>query len=653
MTLPFRSLARYLNILMLFCMALPLLAQGEKKFVPSGKPAGQGTERRLALIIGNTEYKGNPLKNPVNDANLMAKTLEGCGFTVTLLLNQDYIQMNKALATFTKQLVNAEAGVFFYAGHGVQSMGINYLLPTDIEPQNEEELSHVAINAQDALKDMSGANCKFSIVILDACRDNPFVLRATKDLSQGLKKFDQVQSMLIAFSTSEWQTAKDNPDGKNSFYTEELTKQMRVPGQRLEDVFNETAKAVQEKTGQRPWYNSGLTDKFFFIKGDANAKPVNPTSQPIKPQSNIIEEGNPAFLTLMTDPPGARIILDGKDTGKKTPSTLSIEFEEPTKEVKVLLLLKGYVAKRLRVTLEPGQKLTSDLYSLVTASADYVAPVVPTVPVKATDPNPSTPTRTGTKIKTTPKWSGQTPTVNQKPEVIALTIDKTKLERIPIPAGKFFMGTSSGAALEGPRHEVELADFSISKTPITVGMYKRFCQASKGKHEMPKAPEFNPNWANETHPMVNITYREALAFCNSLGGDLPTEAEWEKAARGTDGRAYTWGNEFNERKLWFNKEESKGTCGVNLFTDSPYGVSDMAGNVAQWCKDWFVPDFYSQLEASYANPQGPKEGADGMRSIRGCGWNLKDANFARVTVRGGVNPDEAQNWVGFRVVWRK
>jgi formylglycine-generating enzyme required for sulfatase activity len=667
----FQSRALYCTLLtyLFIILATPLLAQGDKKLtLDNDKRLTLGDGKRVALVIGNAKYIRNSLKNPKNDAELMAKTLEKeFGFQVTLVLDGEFEKMSDTIVAFQKSLKGASAGLFYYAGHGIQSEGKNYLIPTDFDSQSEEDLPNFAINAQSVLNKMADANCKVNIVILDACRDNPLITKTTKDLTSGLKEMGQIQDMIIAFSTEEGKTASDNPKGDNSIYTEELIKQMRVPGQPIEFVFKETSKSVQEKTGQRPWYSARMSSEFVFLKGD---RPTTATVPTLKPKPPVVEDGNPALLLLESNPPGARIIVEGKDTGKKTPSSLVFEFEEPSKEYKVMLLAKGYMAKRLKVTLEPNKKVESGMIALIEAPPGYEPPVIaPANPVLAPNapktskgngqPKPNTnatqvntkPTQTPVVVKPQPKPEPPlvTPTTPKKtppadPGVIA------KLEKVIIPAGAFTMGSREGDSTEAPEHEVEVSEFSISKTPVTVGMYRKFAKATK--REMPKAPDFNPNWKKENHPMVNITYADALAYCQWVQGDLPTEAEWEKAARGTTKRKFVWGDTFDESKLWYNVSEAQGTVPVGVYVDNTFGLSDMAGNVVQWCKDWYQPDFYGQAQATNANPQGPANGLEGARVIRGSGWNLTTEKFARCTVRNGLNPDESYSFVGFRVVWR-
>jgi formylglycine-generating enzyme required for sulfatase activity len=218
-----------------------------------------------------------------------------------------------------------------------------------------------------------------------------------------------------------------------------------------------------------------------------------------------------------------------------------------------------------------------------------------------------------------------------------------------IPAGEFKMGSNDPSAEpdEKPSHPVSLDAYWIYKTPVTVAQYKNFCDASPGCR-MPEKPRWG--WKNE-HPMVNVTYAEAAAYCKWAGGRLPTEAEWEKAARGKDGRVYPWGNAFDRNLLWSSKAgigdvELTAPVGVYASGASPYGALDMAGNVWQWTSDWYQGDYYQNAPDS--NPLGPDTGD--LKVLRGGSWADVDPKTFRTSHRFSFKPDERDDALGFRCV---
>jgi hypothetical protein len=226
-------------------------------------------EPRLALVVGNGAYGSVPaLDNPVNDARLMAKTLESTGFVVTLLTDADQITLNRAIAQFGRDLRTAGSdatGLFYYAGHGVQSFGKNYLLPVDAQLTDAADLGLVAVQADAVLRQMFSARNKTNIVILDACRNNPF--EDIPDLNDnGLAEMKAPTGTFLAYSTAPGAVALDGADA-NSPFTQALVREIGVPGQPIEQAFKATRVAVLEATGrlQTPWDTSSLTTEFQFV----------------------------------------------------------------------------------------------------------------------------------------------------------------------------------------------------------------------------------------------------------------------------------------------------------------------------------------------------------------------------------------------------
>ena len=184
-----------------------------------------------------------------------------------------------------------------------------------------------------------------------------------------------------------------------------------------------------------------------------------------------------------------------------------------------------------------------------------------------------------------------------------------------VPAGDFLMGSKNGEGYdrERPQHTVYLDGYWIYKNEVTVAQYRNFCKTT-GRN-MPDPP----NWGwKDDHPVVNVTWDEAKAYCEWAGAALPTEAQWEKAARGTDGRIYPWGNDWDKTRLNSYQSGSTATTPVGNYPGgaSPYGCLDMAGNGWQWCADWYDATYYANSPAR--NPTGPATGT--TRVLRGGSW---------------------------------
>jgi len=243
---------------------------------------------------------------------------------------------------------------------------------------------------------------------------------------------------------------------------------------------------------------------------------------------------------------------------------------------------------------------------------------------------------------------------------------------VRVPAGKFRMGTSNApeakeemlqknwralgntllrtlrgeaGSNEQPVHTVFLDTYWIYKNDVTVAQYRNYCKATG--QQMPPAPPWG--W-HDDHPIVNVTWQDATDYAKWAGAALPTEAQWEKAARGTDGRIYPWGNDWDETKCSNSVDGNAcGTSPVGSFPtgSSPYGCLDMVGNVWQWCADWYDEGYYKTSPTK--NPSGPAIGR--TRVLRGGSWDNNAPRNLRVTYRYGYSPPPNRNSdLGFRCV---
>jgi formylglycine-generating enzyme required for sulfatase activity len=212
-------------------------------------------------------------------------------------------------------------------------------------------------------------------------------------------------------------------------------------------------------------------------------------------------------------------------------------------------------------------------------------------------------------------------------------------EMIRVPAGEFLMGDDG--VLNNPRRIVTLSGYYIYRNLVTVHQYEQFCSVTGS--EMPAAPPWG--WWPD-HPMVNVSWFDVLAYAVWAGMSLPTDAQWERAARGTDGRAFPWGGVFDEDKLWSSaRVERRTTTSVGKYGISPIGCTDMAGNVYQWCADFHQNYYYRGT--SNVDPKGPPSGE--RRIVRGGAWIIGDPLYFRCAVVAGLAPDTINcNFIGFR-----
>ena len=257
-------------------------AADPKRNLAVSQPAAPTVERRLALVIGNGAYDVSPLRNPVNDARATASALRQSGFQVTERINLTQAQMREAIREFGDRLHAGGVGLFYYAGHGMQVKGRNYLIPVRTDIKREDEVADQAVSADAVLQKMESAKNRLNIVILDACRNNPFA-RSFRSNAQGLAQMDAPSGTLLAFATAPGSVAADG-SGANGLYTQHLVASLKTPGLKIEDVFKRVRVAVKRDSNglQVPWENTSLEGDFYFRPGSgtpaALAVPTVPTA---------------------------------------------------------------------------------------------------------------------------------------------------------------------------------------------------------------------------------------------------------------------------------------------------------------------------------------------------------------------------------------
>ncbi|HKA42864.1 MAG TPA: caspase family protein [Burkholderiales bacterium] len=222
--------------------------------------------RRIALVIGNSKYRQAPLRNPINDARGMAEELKKAGFGVNLGLELSQADMREAIRTFADALAKTGAiGLFYFAGHGAQLAWRNYLLPVDAEIASVEDLRKLGVDVNSLIEGIRKAGNPMNLIILDACRDNPFGSTARVN-QKGLSQLDAPPGTLLAYATAPGNTAIDG-DGQHGLYTEHLLKEIQVPEAKVEDVFKRVRLGVRRRSNglQIPWESTSLEEDFWFI----------------------------------------------------------------------------------------------------------------------------------------------------------------------------------------------------------------------------------------------------------------------------------------------------------------------------------------------------------------------------------------------------
>ena len=218
----------------------------------------------VALVIGNSQYQSAPLKNPGNDSRAMATVLKDCGFVVTLIIDATKREMDFAVREFGRSLNSNTVGLFYYAGHGMQLKGRNYLIPIDALIESESDVEYEALDAGRVLGKMEDAENRLNIVILDACRNNPFV-RNFRSPNLGLARMDAPTGSIIAYATGPGKLASDG-EKNNGVYTHYLIQNIKKPNLTIERILKNVRIAVMDETSKKqvPWESSSLTGDFYF-----------------------------------------------------------------------------------------------------------------------------------------------------------------------------------------------------------------------------------------------------------------------------------------------------------------------------------------------------------------------------------------------------
>ncbi len=252
--------------------------------------------RRLALVIGNGSYASSPLSNPVNDATDVAEALRGLKLDVVqLATNTTKVQLQRAVNVFVALVETGDVVVFYYSGHGIQIGGENYLLPVDYSAQDEAEARLESYSAALVHDRLGERGARLKILILDACRNNPF--RTSRSAGGGLAPMATVgKGTFIAFATGPNSTADDNPRGRNGLFTTYLLEAIRRPGLTLEQVLSRVRVNVDAASGgrQTPWANSSVIGDFYFQSAGGVVLPDDlrvrrPDVPPLDPKAGVLE----------------------------------------------------------------------------------------------------------------------------------------------------------------------------------------------------------------------------------------------------------------------------------------------------------------------------------------------------------------------------
>jgi formylglycine-generating enzyme required for sulfatase activity len=499
--------------------------------------AAVSAETRIALVIGNSEYSSGPLPNPANDAKMIGETLSSLGFEVIARRNADQNTMKRAIQEFGSRLEKggpSAVGLFYYAGHGVQLNGRNYLIPTTAQIEREGDVEIEAVSADWVIEQMRYARNRLNIVILDACRNNPFT-RSMRSVDHGLATMDAPAGILIAYSTAPGAVAADG-SGRNSPYTEALSQAMRDLHEPVEQVFKHVRVGVMGATSGRqvPWESSSLTGDFYFAAAPSKV-PAPVQSAPLV-QSAFAKPAAAPIREAMNIPNRAPEVPVGSISGSSAAavfqsigiqsSDMDASHSYPQSTIHQLVahsprhITVGNTQKEIQAALALCRQYSSDCQI------------------------------------------GMFSDENLRTQ----TLEPFELDALPVSVQAF-------------RQFVDATHYKTEAEKVG------FAYAYVGGSKVQAVG--GGNWRNgiKQHEVVDesavvaVSFQDAVAYCRYKGQRLPTENEWEYVARGPARHTFPWGENMGPAVGTANAAPRVGDGPGEGIGGRYRGLS---GNVWQW-----------------------------------------------------------------------
>ena len=606
----------------------------------AAEAAGQGPAgRRVALVVGNGAYTGvSPLDNPPNDAADVTAALRRLDFDVVSRFDADEDAMDDALAEFEDRSAGADLALVFYAGHGLEMNGANYLVPVDARLDTAAAVRRETIALDSVIDAAAGARTR--IVILDACRNNPFA-RSMRGATRanvrpgGLAAVSTGEGLLVAYAAAAGRVALDGEGSRNSPYTAALLRHLAAPGVEVRVMFGNVGGAVAAATGdQQPFIYTSLTGEHYL-----GGRP-SPTAA-----------GGPAAAG---GGGGASASASAAALQAETALWQSIE-SRPT-----LAKYEAYLSQYPNGTFAALARLEA---AALRSDPPGASGRPPSRPASAADPRPSR--RAGERFRDCAEC----------PELVV------------VPAGSFTMGSPSSEAVrlenEGPQRRVTIpSPLAVGVYEVTRGEFGRFVSAT-GHATGGRCYSYedgswrwvdgrgwrDPGFAQtDDHPVVCVSWEDAQAYVRWLSREtgaryrLLSESEWEYAARGGTASSRYWGSSSSGQCVHANGADSSAslaslgwgvscsdgfarTSRVGSYTSNGFGLYDVVGNVWEWVEDCWHEDYAGAPSGGSAWTSG---GDCGLRVLRGGSW-IDDPRLLRSAYRYRNSAGIRDAFGGFRV----
>ncbi|MCE1225570.1 MAG: SUMF1/EgtB/PvdO family nonheme iron enzyme [Geobacteraceae bacterium] len=562
------------------------------------KPVAKSDGRRVALVVGDGTYKHPDsmprLSNPTNDADDIAAALRQFGFDVVAKKNLGKEEMENAIADFGRRSANSDAALFYYAGHGLQVKGRNYLVPVDAKIDTEAQVPYRSVDVNQLLDEMENSRSRVNIVMLDACRNNQISGSFRSGATRGLAApTSSPKGTVIVYATDPGNVAADG-SGRNGLFTAGLLTAFKGDDLSLFGVLTKASEEVELATGQKqtPYINGPATVQKNFSFVPVQSQQVAMAPRPQQPPAKV--EPPPQRSTSLDDMMADSLAAERTKT-------------ERTEKIKAdVAKYRKIIASRLELKQAAWDALVSSY------------PEARGVPVGS---------------------------VGRLLEALGmgnLADSTTGMKFVVVPEGCFQMGDSkgNGSSDEKPVHQVCLDAFSIGKYEVTQGQWKKVMGGNPSEFVS----------CGDNCPVEQVSWNDVQQFISRLNSQsstnyrLPTEAEWEYACRAGGTEEYCGSNDINA-VAWCSDNSGSQTHSVGQKQANGWGIHDMSGNVWEWVQDWYNKSYY--VSSPQSNPQGPSSGS--YRVVRGGSW-ARSTDYVRASARNPGSPGGRIDFTGFRLV---